>query len=39
MASSSTSTVSIVTGTADIKEKRLLARDALKDRRRKAKGL
>jgi hypothetical protein len=35
--SSTTSAVSIVTGAEDIKEKRLLAREALKDRRRKAK--
>jgi len=36
---SSSSTVSVVTGAEDIREKRLLAREALKDRRRKAKRL
>lgn len=36
---SSSSTVSIVTGAEDIREKRILAREALKDRRRKAKRL
>ena len=36
---SSSSTVSIVTGAEYIREKRLLAREALKDRRRKAKRL
>lgn len=36
---SSSSTVSIATGAEDIREKRLLAREALKDRRRKAKRL